>query len=120
MVLLDLQKAFYTVYHCILINKHQALGIDTCSRKWFRSYLTHRKQLVDIAGTLSPFQHVTCGVPQGSILGPLLFLVYVNCNEYTVHSIKRQVVNCNAFTTTSAASFVLWLMVTVPTGLWCV
>ena len=78
MVLLDLQKAFDTVDHCILINKLQALGFDTCSREWFRSYLTNRKQLVDIAGTLSPFQNVTCGVPQGSILGPLLFLVYVN------------------------------------------
>ena len=75
MVLLDLQKAFDTVDHCILINKLQALGFDTCSREWFRSYLTNRKQLVDIAGTLSPFQNVTCGVPQGSILGPLLFLV---------------------------------------------
>ena len=78
MVLLDLQKAFDTVDHCILINKLQALGFDTCSREWFRSYLTNRKQLVDIGGTLSPFRHVTCGVPQGSILGPLLFLVYVN------------------------------------------
>ena len=78
MVLLDLQKAFDTVDHCILINKLQALGFDTCSREWYRSYLTNRKQLVDIAGTLSPFQNVTCGVPHGSILGPLLFLVYVN------------------------------------------
>ena len=78
MVLLDLQKAFDTVDHCILSNMLQALGFDTCSREWFRSYLTNRKQLVDIAGTLSPFQNVTCGVPQGSILGPLLFLVYVN------------------------------------------
>ena len=78
MVLLDLQKAFDTVDHCILINKLQALGFDTCSREWFRSYLTNRKQLVDIGGTLSPLQNVTCGVPQGSILGPLLFLVYVN------------------------------------------
>ena len=78
MVLLDLQKAFDTVDHCILINKLQALGFDTCSREWFRSYLTNRKQLVDNGGTLSPFRHVTCGVPQGSILGPLLFLVYVN------------------------------------------
>ena len=72
------EKAFDTVGHCILINKLQALGFDTCSREWFRSYLTNRKQLVDIGGTLSPFRHVTCGVPQGSILGPLLFLVYVN------------------------------------------
>ena len=78
MVQLYLQKAFDTVDHCILINKLQALGFDTCSRKWFRSYLTNRKQLVDIGGTLSPFQNVTFGVPQGSILGPLLFLVYVN------------------------------------------
>ena len=88
MVLLDLQKAFDTVDHYILINKLQALGFDTCSREWFRSYLTNRKQLVDIGGTLSPFQNVTCGVPQGSILGPLLFLVYVNDKCSAVNWLK--------------------------------
>ena len=50
----------------------------TCLREWFRSYLTNRKQLVDIGVTLSLFQNVMCSVPQGSIIGPLLFLVYVN------------------------------------------
>ena len=78
MVLLYLQKTCDTVDHCILINKLQALGFDTCSREWFRSYLTNGKQLVDIGGTLSPFRNATCGVPQGSIIGPLLFLVYVS------------------------------------------
>ena len=56
MVLLDLQKAFDTVDHCILINKLQALGFDTCSREWFRSYLMNRKQLVDIAELYRPFK----------------------------------------------------------------
>lgn len=76
MVLLDLQKAFDTVDHKILCDKLKAMGVaDT---KWFHSYLTDRTQLVNVNGLNSDFANVTCGVPQGSILGPLLFLCYVN------------------------------------------
>lgn len=78
MVMLDLQKAFDTVNHSILINKLKALGFDKPTVSWMRSYLEGREQVVEVSGTLSSPLPVSCGVPQGSILGPLLFLIYVN------------------------------------------
>jgi hypothetical protein len=78
MVVLDLQKAFDTVDHKILLGKLSAIGLNENSVKWFESYLTDRSQVVDMDGTHSSMEKITCGVPQGSILGPLLFLVYVN------------------------------------------
>ena len=78
MVMLDLQKAFDTVNHSILIDKLKALGFDSTSLSWMRSYLEGREQVVEVNGTLSSPLPVSCGAPQGSILGPLLFLIYVN------------------------------------------
>ena len=78
MVVLDLQKAFDTKKHEILINKLKALGLNQIAINWLVSYLRDREQIVDIAGTYSQACNITCGVPQGSILGPLLFLIYVN------------------------------------------
>ena len=78
MVLLDLQKAFDTVDHKILLMKMEALGLGQDVVRWFRSYLSDRRQLVDVSGVLSSSAAISCGVPQGSILGPLLFLIYGN------------------------------------------
>ncbi len=78
LVLMDLQKAFDTVNHDIILNKLRTIGFKDDCIKWFRSYLCNRKQFTDVNGQHSEFENVTCGVPQGSILGPLLFLVYVN------------------------------------------
>ena len=78
MALLDLQKAFDTVDHSILIMKLQCIGLGNDVICWFKSYLSCRQQLVDISGKFSKPSPITCGVPQGSILGPLLFLIYVN------------------------------------------
>ena len=78
MVILDLQKAFDTVNHKILLEKLRAMGVGEIAVQWFNSYLSGRQQLVSIADINLDFRNVLCGVPQGSILGPLLFLVYVN------------------------------------------
>jgi len=78
MLLLDLQKAFDTMDHSILIMKLSSTGLGKDIVRWFSSYLSDRQQLVDISGTFSSSATVTCGVPQGSILGPLFFLIYVN------------------------------------------
>ncbi len=81
-ILLDLQKAFDTVDHEILLTKLRATGADVNTVNWFRSYLCNRKQFVDVDNTFSDKESIKCGVPQGSILGPLLFTIYVNdmCN----------------------------------------
>ena len=76
MVLIDLQKAFDTVDHVILIQKLEAMGVY--SVEWFRSYLSGRRQIVNVNQVESASRDISCGVPQGSILGPLLFLCYVN------------------------------------------
>jgi hypothetical protein len=76
MIMLDLQKAFDTVDHNILCDKLKAMGV--ASVEWFYSYLTGRRQMVNVNGAESEYLNITCGVPQGSILGPLLFLCYVN------------------------------------------
>ena len=77
-IFIDLQKAFDTVDHEILLKKLEHYGIRGLSNSWFKSYLSNRQQFVSINGFNSKNQVMKYGVPQGSVLGPLLFLIYIN------------------------------------------
>ena len=77
-IFVDLQKAFDTVDHKILLHKLEFYGIRGVCNDWFQSYLSDLKQFVSINGYNSDLMPVIYGVPQGSVLGPLLFLIYIN------------------------------------------
>ena len=87
---MDLQKAFDTVDHQILLAKLNHYGICGFSNDWFKSYLSNRNQYVSINGFDSGLAAINCAIPQGSVLGTLLFLLHINdlnqaikfCNFY--------------------------------------
>ena len=86
MVLIDLKKAFDIIHHVILLNKMNCLGFSISTVAWFNSYLSNGSFIVNIGKAYSSPGKLFCGVPQGSILGPLLFLLYVNDMPKAVNS----------------------------------
>lgn len=91
-IYLDLTKAFDTVNHDILIKKMDHYGVRGLAKQWFESYLKGRKQFVSINGSKSDIQNIKTGVPQGSVLGPLLFLIYVNDIPNAISDKEHQLV----------------------------
>ena len=75
---IDLQKCFDTIDHKILLEKLKMYGFSGNSYSWFENYLIHRKQCVKVNNKLSCFLDIVMGIPQGSILGPILFLLFIN------------------------------------------
>ena len=81
---IDLSKAFDTVDHSILLKKLKCYGIDNANLAWCNNYLTERSQKTLANGNMSSTHAVSCGVPQGSVLGPLFFILYVNDVQYAL------------------------------------
>ena len=86
MILIDLQKAFDTIDHNILLEKLKAIGFCDDTVNWFHSYLTDQAFLVSIENKYSSISKISCSLPQRSILGPLLFLIYVSDMKQVVSS----------------------------------
>ena len=81
----DLSKAFDTINSNTLLHKFNVYGIRGLATKWIECYLSNRTQFVEIESNLSSCLPVQCGVPQGSILGPILFNTYMNDISYSTH-----------------------------------
>ena len=84
MILIDLQKAFDTIDHDMILKNLSAIGFSNHTIGWFKSYLSNRLFRVNLGDCYLDLSNIICGIPQGSILGPLLFLIYVNDKSVSI------------------------------------
>ena len=91
LVFIDLKKAFDTVDTKLPLEKLAHYRIRNVEQRWFASYLTSRRQFCRVNGKLSSMEYISCGVPQGSCLGPLLFLLFINDMPYSLTKVKVNV-----------------------------
>ena len=107
LVFIDLKKAFDTVDTKLLLEKLAHYGIRNAEKRWFASYLTSRRQFCRVNGKSSSIEYISCGVPQGSCLGPLLFLLFINDMPYSLTKVK---INVYAYDTSLTYSDVKLIM----------
>ena len=104
-IFLDLKKAYDTVDHDILLSKLSAFGICGKTHCWFKTYLKNRKQFCYVEGQESSTNRIVCGIPQGSCLGPLLFIIYMNDFERCLQgAVPNLYANDTSITCSSADS----------------
>jgi len=115
---LDLSKAFDTINHSTLLSKLRHYGIRGVANDWFLSYLSNRSQFTEVNGTKSDTNNIICGVPQGSILGPILFLIYINdctdlellsfADDTTVYSSHHNIISLHQIVNTELTHLTDW------------
>ena len=97
MILIDLQKPFDMINHKILLDKVLPIGFSKNMISWYKSYLAEHHFTVEVANQVSKFSNISCDVLQGSILGPLLFLIYVNMSQAVERDLYWYMDSCLIF-----------------------